>query len=527
MNRGPDLTSTLRRAAQLAGGRVATVCGQRRTRWRETLGRVARLAGALRELGVGAGDRVAILAANSDRYLESYFAIWWLGAAVVPLNLRWSAPEIAYALRDAEPGCLLLDETGAALYAPLREDFAGAMAQVYCGDGTSPAGAWDYEALLASRAPIAASGAGGDDLAGIFYTGGTSGFAKGVMVSHAGLWTSAQAAAADIQGWDDYVYLHAPPMFHLGDGCMVIAATVLLGTHVMLTQFAPAPLLAVIERERVGHVALVPSMIARLLAEESLTQHDLSGLRLIGYGAAPMPEALLRRALQQWPGVQFQQGYGQTELSPMATTLTHADHRLDGPTSHRLRSAGRAMRHCEITVTGADGNALPVGAVGEVRIAGPNVMLGYWRQPELTAATLVDGWVRTGDAGYLDEDGYLYIVDRLNDMIITGGENVYSLEVENAVLSDERIAQCAVIGLPDADWGERVHAVVVPKAGAQVLPEQVIARCRSLIAGYKCPRSIEIRSAPLPLSAVGKVLKNTLRKTAMAVADEASRDAAR
>jgi long-chain acyl-CoA synthetase len=230
---------------------------------------------------------------------------------------------------------------------------------------------------------------------------------------------------------------------------------------------------------------------------------------LITYGASPMPETLLREAMAKFPKVHFSQVYGMTELSPAATMLRPEDHR-QGPT-HRLRSAGKPVTGVELRVVDSDDHTRPTGEVGEIVVRGPNVMKGYWRQPEQTKQALRNGWMHTGDAGYLDADGYLYVVDRTKDMIVSGGENVYSAEVENAVGQHPAVKQCAVIGVPSDRWGEAVHAVVVLREGQSVDPEEIIGHCRTLIAGYKCPRTVEIRREELPLSAVGKVDKVALR----------------
>jgi long-chain acyl-CoA synthetase len=256
-------------------------------------------------------------------------------------------------------------------------------------------------------------------------------------------------------------------------------------------------------------MSLVPTMIGMLLAEPALGTADLSSLRVTNYGGAPMPEAILTRFMARLPHVSFGQSYGMTELSPVATHLTPEDHRAGGP---RLRSAGRAVTALEIAVVDDDGRTLPPGAAGEVVARGPTVMQGYWRQPELTRHTLRGGWLHTGDVGYLDEAGYLFIVDRKKDMIVSGGENVYSIEVEDAIHRHPAVSQCAVIGVLHETWGEAVHAVVVLRAGHRLELEELVAHCRSHIAGFKCPRSLELRPGALPLSGVNKVNKTLLRE---------------
>jgi long-chain acyl-CoA synthetase len=253
-------------------------------------------------------------------------------------------------------------------------------------------------------------------------------------------------------------------------------------------------------------------MLSMLVQLPDLERYDLSTLRLITYGASPMPEAVLQECLRRLPHIRFAQSYGMTELSPVATMLGTEQHTLNAPPG-RLRSAGRPVYSAEVRIVDPSDNELPRGQVGEIVVRGPIVMKGYWRQPELTAQTLRGGWMHTGDSGYFDDEGFLFIADRIKDMIISGGENVYSIEVENAICSHPDVSQCAVIGIPDQRWGEAVHAIVVPRAGVATLSaESIVMHCRTLIAGYKCPRSIDLRDEPLPLSSVNKVDKAVLRE---------------
>jgi long-chain acyl-CoA synthetase len=259
-------------------------------------------------------------------------------------------------------------------------------------------------------------------------------------------------------------------------------------------------------------LVLVPTMIGMLDAYVRQNRADLGSVRELKYGASAISVALLRRALEMFPNARLCQAYGQTELSPVATVLPHECHRTSGPEARLLRSAGRAIPGVEVRVVDPDLNAVPAGTVGEIAVRGPNVMLGYWKNPDLTAKTIVDGWLRTGDAGYMDAEGFLFIVDRVKDMIVSGGENVYSAEVENALAQHPAVLECAVIGVPDATWGERVHAFVRFRDGAAASERELIDHCEALIASYKRPRSFTVRTEPLPLSGAGKILKTELRK---------------
>jgi acyl-CoA synthetase (AMP-forming)/AMP-acid ligase II len=506
------ITQSIRRIVQQNRDGRATSFGERTQSWGALEARVARLAGGFRSLGLEAGERVAILALNSDRYLEYFVAVPWAGGVLVPLNIRWSAAENIYSLNDCGANLLLIDDAFLKLAPAILAEVPSIRAAIHLGDGEAPAGMIGYEALIERSPPVADAGRAGEDLAGIFYTGGTTGFPKGVMLPHRGLWASAAAMIADIDITRDTVYLHAAPMFHLADGAMSMAVLLAGGSHVMIPAFNPEAVLAAAARHRVSHLLLVPTMIHMTVTHPKLAEADLSSVRYLLYGASPIPEALLLQAMRALPRCRFIQAYGQTELSPVATILPWDYHTLEGPKAGKLASAGRAAMCCELEVVDAAGVEVPRGTVGEIRVRGPNTMLGYWNKPKETAAALRQGWVYTGDAARMDDEGFVYIVDRVKDMIVSGGENVYSAEVENEVAKHPAVAQCAVIGIPHETWGEAVHAIIILKPGERAAAEDIIAHCHSLIAGYKCPRSIEFRTEPLPLSGAGKVLKRELRK---------------
>ncbi|MEJ8812447.1 long-chain-fatty-acid--CoA ligase [Variovorax ureilyticus] len=506
------LTQALHRAVQQKPERVAVRFGNRSRTFREYADRVARLAGALRELGMNEGDRVAMLALNSDRYLEYQMAVPWGGGVLNPCNIRWSAAEILYALNDSGSVILLVDDTFRALVESIRKDAASLREVVYCGEGDVPAGMRGYESLLADAQPVPDAARRGEDLAGIFYTGGTTGFPKGVMLSHTNMCSSGLALHSEGLASAGGTYLHAAPMFHLADMGLSMPHWIEGNTHSVIPAYAPEAVLDTVASDRVTHLLLVPTMIQMLVDHPAMKQpRDLSSLKAIAYGASPISEAVLERAMAALPGVDFVQAYGMTELSPLATINPAWYHTAEGRAAGKLRSAGRAGFCCEVRIVDPDDREVPRGTVGEVAVRGPNVMQGYWNKPEQTAAAVRNGWMHTGDGGYMDEDGFIYIVDRLKDMIISGGENIFSAEVENALAQHPAVVACAVIGIPSAEWGEAVHAVLVPRPGAKVTPDELVAHCKTLIAGYKCPRSVEFRDA-LPLSGAGKVLKTELRK---------------
>ncbi|MFE3060400.1 long-chain fatty acid--CoA ligase [Nocardia sp. NPDC059239] len=501
------LTQGLHRAVQHNPDGVMTVHGERIRTFREVADRVARLAGALRGLGVTSGDRVAMLALNSDRYSEYLLAVPWADAVVNPVNVRWSTAEIVYSFVDSGTTVLFIDDTFAPLLPAIRQQYRGLIAVVHCGDGPAPEGTLPYEELIATTAPIEDARRGGDQLAGLFYTGGTTGFPKGVMLSHHNLFTSALGSIAS--GYlfkPGGTYLHAAPMFHLADLAGWLAQVLQGGTHVIIPAFEPVATLNAIQAHRVTDTLLVPVMIQLLIDHPAAADYDLSSLECIMYGASPIAQSVLERAMKVFPGAGLTQAYGMTEVAPVATLLGPADH-----TVGLLRSAGRSAPHAEVRILDADGAEVPRGTVGEITVRGDHVMLGYWNKPEETDAVIRDGAMHTGDGGYMDEHGYVFVVDRIKDMIVSGGENVYSAEVENAVAAHPKVASCAVIGVPDEEWGERVHAVIVCVSGTTVTMDEIREHTKTLIAGYKAPRSIEVVDE-LPVSGAGKILKRELRK---------------
>ena len=503
------LTQSLHRAIRQYPDRTATVFQDRRKSYKEFCDRVARLAGALQQLGMKPGDRVGILSLNSDRYLELYYAIWWGGGVVNPVNTRWSTREIAYSLDDCETRLLVVDNNFASHCSEISELSRSLHTLIFAGDSEAPAGMFDYETLVAEQKPVKDTMRSGDDLAGIFYTGGTTGKPKGVMLTHMNLYSSGMTGLVEGVAEAGDVGLHAAPMFHLADGMFLLVLTALGCTQVIVPAFQPELVLKTIQDEKVSSSLLVPTMIQMLVDDPSFPNFKLDSMRRFIYGASAINEALLERAMKQLPNAAFLQCYGQTEMSPIVSVLPPSFHSKEGG---KLRSAGRPAASVEVRILDSEGVEVATDVVGEIAARGPGVMKGYWNNPEQTNATLNDGWVRTGDSAYMDKDGFIFVVDRVKDMIISGGENVYSAEVENAIAQHPSVASCAVIGIPDPQWGESVHAVVVVKKDAEAVDEQSIkAHCKALIAGYKCPRSVAFQDS-LPLSGAGKILKTVLRE---------------
>ncbi|VVP32897.1 Long-chain-fatty-acid--CoA ligase [Pseudomonas fluorescens] len=475
--------------------------------------RVARLASALQALGVASGDRVAMLSFNSLRFIEYYQAVPWADGVLNPVNFRWSAAEIIYSLDDSQTSVLIVDDHHKDLGAKILAQAKTVRVVIYAGEGQTPEGMLNYETLIADSQPVEDARRGGDALLGIFYTGGTTGHPKGVMLSHNGVSFSAFNSLCNDRCGVDAAFLHAMPMFHLADFAAMTALFMSGGTHVVQQSFTPQGVLETIAQEKVTEILLAPSMIQMLLDwREEHGQHlDLSSLKCIVYGASTITPVLLDRTRAVFANAGFTQGYGMTELSPAATILGVEHHSAEYQANGKMYSAGLPGICVEVRIVDAQDNEVPRGTVGEIIVRGPNVMLGYWNKPEATAEALRGGWMHTGDGGYMDEDGFVYICDRLKDMVVSGGENIYSAEVETAIAKHPAVLQSAVIGIPCNKWGETVHAVIILKPGVITSGEDIIAHCREYIAGYKVPRSIEFRDA-LPLSSVGKVLKTELRK---------------
>lgn len=506
------LTQPLHRATRLHPKKTATIFGARRHDYATVTDRVARLAGALRGLGVSAGDRVGILSLNSDRYFEYFYATWWAGAVVNACNTRWSVAEIAYSLQDCDTRVLLVDDTFLPKLAELRAQAGCLSVLIHCGDGPTPDGLLRYEDLVARTSPAEEQLRAGEDLAGIYYTGGTTGFPKGVMLPHRALYANALALGG-AHGGDlgALVGLHAAPMFHLADGMFLGTLAMAGATHLMLPAFKPDEVAAIIATEKVSAALLVPTMIQMLVDAPAAREHDLSSLQLLMYGGSPIAEALIDRALALMPRLNMLQAYGMTEMGPVVTILPADCHAGAGRARGKVRSGGKPCSICDAKIIDAEGREVARGTVGEIAVRGPGMMLGYWNKPEETARAIRDGWYHTGDGAYMDEDGFIFIADRLKDMIVTGGENVYSVEVENAVAQHPAVLQCAVIAVPDERWGEIVHACVVCRPGAPVTLEDLQAHCKERIANYKLPRSLQVVDA-LPMSGAGKILKNKLRE---------------
>jgi long-chain acyl-CoA synthetase len=477
--------------------------------------RVCRLSGVLRnELGIEKSDRFGILSNNNNQYLELWHA-GLLGAAVLnPLNIRLNANEIKYILNDSGAKVIFVDSTFAPVIESIRSDLKD-IRHVVLIDNGDVSHDLRYEELIESSKPVMPEEPEETDPCLLMYTGGTTGLPKGVLIDQRSISLGIFHFTMEYK----YVLHHKPdkpccyllfmPMFHVGALVGMLSPSVSGGKVVILQGFDDKTVIETIEKERVTITGLVPTMLTLILNHPEFRPERLSSLDSIGYGAAPMPEGLLKRLMDIFPHIDISQGYGMTESGGAVTYLSPEDHRKGGG---RLRSVGRPMFGVRFSIKDFDGNVLPSGEIGEICIKSGTVMQRYWNQPEPTGEVMKGGWYHSGDMGYLDENGYLYVVDRAKDMIITGGENVYSIEVENAVSTHPAVAQVAAIGIPHEIWGEAIHAIVIPIANMHVTPEEIIEHSRKALSGYKVPKTVEIREEPLPLSAAGKILKRELRK---------------
>ena len=504
-------TQFLRQAVACQPNGTATISGSRRRTWREVGDRVPRLAAALRCVGIADGAFVAALAFNSDRYVELFFAVPWAGGAFAPLNIRWSAPENAYALTDSHASVLFVDEAFIDQARELQRQLDWVKTLVFMGEGETPDGMIGYEDLIAEHPPMEDFNRCGEDLWVIFYTSGTTAHPKGVMMSHRALFVATLGYLAMLPNIEDLSFLYVAGFFHFAGASALLYITVSGGTHVLLPKFEPVPVMQAISEHRITNMVLVPTMINMLIHHPDFESYDLSSLRTCVYGGSPMPEALMQLAIQKLPTWRFYQIFGMTETGGFASMLRWRDHILSGPKASRLRSAGQPAPGNEIKIKLADGTFAPPNTLGEIIVRSDSLMSGYLNNREATSAVMRDGWMWTGDAGTIDEDGFLYVADRVKDMVVTGGENVYSIEVERVLFQHPAVREAAVIGIPSEQWGESVHAVIVLRDGASATPEELTAHCRKLIGGYKIPRSYEFRTEPLPVTSVGKVRKNVLR----------------
>lgn len=499
------LADAIRLNAKFSGMTTAFVCEGRRISFAEFAERVYRLANALLSKGMKAGDRLGILSTNRIEFMEAYGAAEIAGFIAVPMNYRLAMPDISYIAENSGISMLILEES----YRHLTAELEGIDIFAFDAEGNAES---DYETLLAGGAPDDPHcPVSGDDIAYMFYTGGTTGKPKGVLLDNAGQMANLKGMLIEASVVPTDTLLTVMPLFHIGGKNFATAHFHRGCTGILMPNFDPEKLISLIRSEEVRCVLLAPTMISMLVeyldGKESL---DL-GLKNIYYSSAPMPVSLLRKAMALF-GPVFVQFYGLTESGPSATMLGKEHHDPDGPPEAQtlLASAGRAMIHNDVEVVDANDMPLPAGQVGEVRIRSAGVMRGYWNNEDATRDNMRNGWIYSGDYGMFDENGFLFVVGRKKEMIVSGGENIYPREIEEVLSAHPEIAEVAVVGVPDEKWGEAVKAVVVARQDHAISEADVIEYCKSRLAGFKKPKSVEFWPE-LPKSPLGKVLKDEIR----------------
>jgi acyl-CoA synthetase (AMP-forming)/AMP-acid ligase II len=478
--------------------------------------RTNRLANALENLGVQKGDRVAMLQVNCNQHVEAYFAAAKLGAIYVPLNFRAKGDELTYMLNSSEANTLLVGGRYLDLVRSIKPNVPSV--KNYVSIESKQDDMLYYEDIISSAAADdVITEIDDNDTTMLVYTAGTTGFPKGVMLSHSsfGVYVLENVTPPDPEIEEKNIL--TVPLYHVAGLQAVMAAIYGGRTLVMERQFEPVEWMGLVAGEKVNRAMMVPTMLKQLIDHPEFSKHDLSSLRVITYGAAPMPLEVIKKALEVFPGVNFINAFGQTETASTITTLSPEDHILTGSEEEkekklkRLSSIGRPMSDVEMKIFDEEGNELPPGEVGEIVARGPRVMAGYWKDEEKTKKTIdANGWVHTGDVAYMDEDGYFYLAGRATDMIIRAGENIAPEEVEAVARTHPAVDDVAVIGVPDLEWGEQVRAVVVLKAGEKATAEEIMEHCRQRLASYKRPTSV-VFVDELPRNPMGKVLKRVLR----------------
>ena len=475
-----------------------------------------RLANALAGMGVGQGDKVGMLQVNCNECIEVYFATAKLGATYVPLNFRARAEELEFMINFSEASALFLGQRYVKMVNSMREQIPG-MKNFVSVEGPAE-GMLDYESVIAEADPEEVfTDIDDNDTSILMFTAGTTGQPKGVMLTHDNLATyvlnNVSPADPDIEEKN----ILTVPLYHIAGMQAVLAAVYGGRTLVVQRQFDPSDWMTLVETESVTRAMMVPTMLKQLMEHEEFPKRNLSSLQVITYGAAPMPVEVITKAIEVFPGTRFINAFGQTESASTITMLTPEDHVIEGTPGERaiklkrLGSIGRALGDTEVKIFDEDGSEQPVDEVGEIVARGPRVMKGYWKAEEATNSTIRNGWLYTGDIGYMDEAGYIFLSGRAKDIIIRAGENISPEQVEATLHSHPAIDEAAVIGVPDPQWGEKVRAIVALKAGAQATEADIIEHCRGQLASFKKPESV-IFVDSLPRNPLGKVLKRVLRE---------------
>jgi acyl-CoA synthetase (AMP-forming)/AMP-acid ligase II len=500
---GQVLEETVRRVPQ----REAIICESTRWNYQELNQRVNDLATSLaRKLGIQKGDRVSLLQGNSAEWPVSFLALSRLGAISVPLNTRFKSEELKFMIQDSGSKAVIFDPEFAAMIDEIKKDLSSVRHFVLTGTDKSP-GIHSFDELLQEKGNPPFVNVDEEDLNSIFYTSGTTGRPKGAMMSHRNIIQVIISVSRVIGIPEGVKQLICIPLFHVtGCNAQLLVGVYLGGTSVIMKAYKSDDAMALIEKEKIELIVGVPTMYWLMLNSPNFKKFDLSSLKSTTYGGAPAPPELLRQMKENFPQARLGNGFGMTETSSLVSFLT------DEYTLIKPDSVGPAIPVAEIRVVNEHGKDVPTGEAGEIIIRSPNVVQGYWDNPQATKDAIVDGWLHSGDVGKLDEEGFLYVVDRMKDMIIRGGENIYCVEVENALYAHPKVLEAAVIGVKDKFFGEQVKTVVVLKPGEKTTEEEIKEFCAQHIADYKVPKYVEFLNEPLPRNPGGKVIKTDLKK---------------
>jgi fatty-acyl-CoA synthase len=514
------VTDFLKRARMAFRDNTAVICGAERLTYGQLGKRIDRFSNALTKLGVGPGAVVAYISFNCHRLLEGYYAVPQIGAILLPINIRLTPPDIAYILADAGASAVVIDRQLAGLLAPILPSLPKIKHVILMGGDPKadlPLSGADYEDLIAkSTETFVPPALDEDDVAELFYTSGTTARPKGVALTHRNLVIHAYSSMVCAHVNDTDAVLHSIPLFHVNGWGTPHTLTSVGGRHVMVPRFDPEHVLEIMEREHITAAFLVPTMALALMSTPSWKTRDLSAVRRVMLGGAATPPGVLKGLDERLPDAMVFCGYGLSETSPILTSaLSKADVREDKNASRPARlTAGLPLPGTDVEILDDAGKPQPHDgvAVGEICARGNAVFKGYWNQPEETAKYIVDGWFHTGDMGTIDDQGYVSVVDRKKDIIITGGENVASIEIEKAIYDHPAVLECAVIGVPDEKWGEAPAAIVVLKPGQTLDVAELIDHCRAKLAKFKVPKHVRFVEA-LPKGGTGKILKRELRES--------------
>jgi fatty-acyl-CoA synthase len=514
-------TDFFERAVEQYGKKVGVIDGEKRFTYSQFGERANRLSNGLLSLGIEKGDRVAVIDINSHRLFEMYYAVPRIGAVLLPINIRFAAKEVSYVLNDAEAKCLIVNQDMEHLVR--KDELRTVETLILVRDGPTRSGfrveGEEYEELLSRSSPVMEKGFELDenDAAEMFYTSGTTGKPKGMIYTHRMLWLCGIRDL--VYGWgigDRTIYLQAIPLFHANGWGQPHAMTARCGTHVVLRQFRPQVVCELIQRERVTHTSMVPTMADTLVQYGDIDKYDLSSLRYIGMGGAFLSQRTQEALEKRFPGCLVHAAYGLSENTSSGAQASLKDYLKDisdEERKRRMRSGGFADMPSKVRIVNEKGEGVRRDGkeTGEIIIRGNNVIDEYWRLPEETKKTIIDGWLHTGDIATIDEDGYIEIKGRKKDMIISGGENIGALEIENVIASHPAVLEVAVVAAPHEKWGETPAALVVLKEGQKITEEELKAYCRESLGGFKIPTIVEVRDS-LPKGGTGKILKTELKK---------------